>query len=279
MTVYVDDASIPATAGRNSSRWSHLFADSQEELHTFAAQLGLRREWFQPGSPVAGQPSPFWHYDVTAGKRAQAIRLGATPVPWRDSARIIRDRETRSAEASCPSAPLLDRGQQGGCGAGALQAVAGERVHPADADSSALADQADHVAGLAYRAGDTRRAAQLIATAMRLDPARGHLWNRRLALLGASAPQPDDKPDAAIDFIREWNQARLSDGTLLVPCADGRVPAEWRPYLDAAYADGREVIWLTPPGVRPEYSLPAAVGSARPGSRLTPQAEPGLEMS
>ena len=47
MTVYVDDARIPARVGRWDSSWSHLFADTQDELHAFAARLGLRRSWFQ----------------------------------------------------------------------------------------------------------------------------------------------------------------------------------------------------------------------------------------
>lgn len=101
MTVYVDDAGIPATVGPYKSRWSHLTADTREELHEFAARLGLRREWFQdpaapgrkpfparPGSPAAES----WHYDVTAAKRAQAIRLGAQSITWREALEIIRAR-------------------------------------------------------------------------------------------------------------------------------------------------------------------------------------------
>ena len=48
MTVYVDDAHIPATVGRHTSSWCHLTADSPEELHEFAGRLGLRRSYFQP---------------------------------------------------------------------------------------------------------------------------------------------------------------------------------------------------------------------------------------
>lgn len=68
MTVYVDDARIPF--GR--MKMSHLQADTLEELHEFAERLGLRREWFQPGTrPEAA------HYDVSIEKRALALRLGA----------------------------------------------------------------------------------------------------------------------------------------------------------------------------------------------------------
>jgi hypothetical protein len=81
MTVYVDDSLITATVGRLSSRWSHLFADSERELHQFAALLGLRVDWYQPHGR-------HWHYDVTEGKRLRAIQLGARPVTWREAAQI-----------------------------------------------------------------------------------------------------------------------------------------------------------------------------------------------
>ena len=56
--------------------WCHLATDSDlEELHAFAAQLGLKRSWFQPGH--SGQ---FPHYDQTPSKRRLAVRSGAVPV-------------------------------------------------------------------------------------------------------------------------------------------------------------------------------------------------------
>ena len=75
MTVYVDDAFCsddPEAWGR----WTgggHLQADTPDELHAFAARLGLRREWFQsrPGRPERD------HYDLTGAKRDLAIHLGA----------------------------------------------------------------------------------------------------------------------------------------------------------------------------------------------------------
>lgn len=47
MTVYVDNFRRSARVGRNSERWSHLTADTVQELHEFAAKLGLHRDWFQ----------------------------------------------------------------------------------------------------------------------------------------------------------------------------------------------------------------------------------------
>jgi hypothetical protein len=85
MAVYVDDSGIRATVTDQatnrtyrSRRWSHLTADTKDELHAFAARLGLQRRWFQD------KPHGLWHYDVTEIKRTQAINLGATPISWRD---------------------------------------------------------------------------------------------------------------------------------------------------------------------------------------------------
>jgi len=44
----------------------HLVGDNDEELHYFAVRLGLKREDFR---------NP--HYNLTKGKRALALKLGA----------------------------------------------------------------------------------------------------------------------------------------------------------------------------------------------------------
>lgn len=105
MTVYVDDLGMPARVGGFNARWSHLTADTQDELHEFAERLGLKRAWFQDpcvnGKPVAlpgTLHAEMWHYDVTASKRALAIRLGATAVPFRELPAIIRARWERTKE-------------------------------------------------------------------------------------------------------------------------------------------------------------------------------------
>ncbi len=68
MSVYVDNARLEW----RGMKMSHLQADSDEELHVFAARLGLRRGWHQPGSrPEAS------HYDVSDSVRLRAIKLGA----------------------------------------------------------------------------------------------------------------------------------------------------------------------------------------------------------
>ncbi|HEY3482236.1 MAG TPA: DUF4031 domain-containing protein [Streptomyces sp.] len=105
MTVYVDNFGTPARVGGLNARWSHLIADSREELHAFAERLGLKRAWFQ--DPVVnGKPRPRpgsrgaenWHYDVTESKRRLALKLGAQPIEWRDLPAVIEARVARAAE-------------------------------------------------------------------------------------------------------------------------------------------------------------------------------------
>jgi hypothetical protein len=94
MSVYVDDAFIEGEWGK----WNgggHLQADTLDELHTFAASIGLRRAWFQDRSDRPERA----HYDVTRSKRDQAILSGAIPesiVEGRDRRRAaLRERLAR----------------------------------------------------------------------------------------------------------------------------------------------------------------------------------------
>ncbi len=143
----------------HTSEWSHLFADTEDELHAFAGRLGLRRSYFQQG-----KPDWFPHYDVTRGMRFKALRLGAEPVSARDAAVIARERNTRQA----PEASRADR--------------------------AAMADQWAHEAGQAYRDGDTERAAQLVQAAAAADPARGELWARRTGCAARPRPERTARP-------------------------------------------------------------------------------------
>ena len=76
MAVYVDDYRIPARVGPVDGCWSHLMADSRDELVAFAERLGLRRAWLQDKASGV-------HFDVTDPTRAEAIRLGAVPIRCR----------------------------------------------------------------------------------------------------------------------------------------------------------------------------------------------------
>lgn len=101
MAVYIDDWRVPW----RGDEWSHLIADTTEELHAFAARLSLDRRRFHH------KPTRPWkdHYDVPEAMRRQAIGLGAKPIPSEEAARMLRARRlalhegSASLESSAPS--------------------------------------------------------------------------------------------------------------------------------------------------------------------------------
>lgn len=73
MTVYVDNALVPERHGRSTGRWSHIFADSAEELEDFRARLRIQeRSW--------GTVRTAGYILVTETWRYLAISIGAVPV-------------------------------------------------------------------------------------------------------------------------------------------------------------------------------------------------------
>ena len=71
-------------------RWAHLVSDeSYDELHDFAAALGIERRAFQGD-----------HYDVPDDYRTRAIELGATPVDARELVRRLRAAGLRKVRSS-----------------------------------------------------------------------------------------------------------------------------------------------------------------------------------
>ena len=47
MTIYVDDMRRSARLQGRPAKWSHMLADTHEELMDMAAEMGLRPEWLQ----------------------------------------------------------------------------------------------------------------------------------------------------------------------------------------------------------------------------------------
>lgn len=89
MTILVDQAIWP-WRGRI---WAHLVSDeSFDELHEFAARLGLPRRAFQGD-----------HYDVPSEYRDRAIEMGAEVVDARDLVRRLRAAGLRKAPAGARS--------------------------------------------------------------------------------------------------------------------------------------------------------------------------------
>ena len=101
MTVYVDNAFIPALIRGYRAKWSHLTADTVEELDAFIETLGLRRSWFQAKCKAATRSvcptrdgvCRHFHYDVVETRRDAAIRLGARAIDIREMGNLIRARK------------------------------------------------------------------------------------------------------------------------------------------------------------------------------------------
>lgn len=76
MTILVDEARWPW----RGDLWAHLVSDRDaDELHQFAAALGMRRLAYQGD-----------HYDVDRATRRRALALGAHAVPSRELVRRLR---------------------------------------------------------------------------------------------------------------------------------------------------------------------------------------------
>jgi Protein of unknown function (DUF4031) len=185
MTVYVDNAGIPATVANgpvtHTSRWSHLTADTQDELHEFAVALGLQRSYFQPGTPIGNRPSVAWHYDVTSGKRLQALRMGACEIGLREMGEILRRRRAEQ-KARETTAPIPAE-------APALRSATWPGVPARHED--ATPESLDRLAGLAYRAGECGRALGLIGLARMAFPGDAARWDEREATVRAELSRPD----------------------------------------------------------------------------------------
>lgn len=97
MTVWVDNYRRPATVGRIRARWSHLTADTPEELHLFAASIGQKRAWFQAKCkngtcPTIDGVCAHFHYDVVDSRRDAAIAAGAKAIDIREMGALVSAR-------------------------------------------------------------------------------------------------------------------------------------------------------------------------------------------
>ncbi len=97
MTVYVHKLGGQGRAffGRTGSQdpWFVLTADTDDELHAFAASLGLTRIMFRPGTPAGPHQIPVAaHYDATLAERDRAVALGAQQISARAADAMERQR-------------------------------------------------------------------------------------------------------------------------------------------------------------------------------------------
>ena len=86
MTCYVDAVREYPDAGLRHTRFCHLLADTREELHELADDLGIPRRYFQD--------HPWrWHHDLPEPLRERAIALGAREVTLREVGLLLRRRK------------------------------------------------------------------------------------------------------------------------------------------------------------------------------------------
>ncbi len=79
----------PARWPWRGRRWAHLVSDvSYDELHEFAARLGIPRRVFQGD-----------HYDVPTEVRTAAIEAGASPIDSRELVTRLRAAGLRQTPA------------------------------------------------------------------------------------------------------------------------------------------------------------------------------------
>lgn len=100
MAVYVDPPAWPG----HGRLWSHLVSDvSFEELHAFAARLGVPRRAFERD-----------HYDLPEQRYGDALAAGAVPVSSREIVRLLTASGLRRPKGrAAPGQPV---GGDGGAG-------------------------------------------------------------------------------------------------------------------------------------------------------------------
>jgi hypothetical protein len=98
MTVYIDPPLWPG----HGRLWSHMISDqSYEELHEFAARIGIPRPGFERD-----------HYDVIAERYAVAVAAGAQPVSSREIVTLLKAaglRRRRQSRLATPPGAHADK--------------------------------------------------------------------------------------------------------------------------------------------------------------------------
>ena len=85
MTCYVDTVREYPDAGLRFIAYCHLLADTRDELHAMADELGIPRRYFQD--------HPWrWHHDLPAPLRSRAVELGAREVTMHEVGALLRQR-------------------------------------------------------------------------------------------------------------------------------------------------------------------------------------------
>lgn len=87
MAVYVDQLRQYPEKVKGYDKWCHLVADSLSELMAFSCRIGLRSTWLQTNN--------YPRFDLTEGKRVQALKMGATEINDETLVKIIRSKNDK----------------------------------------------------------------------------------------------------------------------------------------------------------------------------------------
>ncbi len=101
MTVYVyrfagqgPTAIYSAPSNWTTEAWPHawfgLTADTEEELHPFARELGLSRRFYRPLKADSKVLPLVGHYDLDEAERDRAVANGAKPLSARQHEKMLR---------------------------------------------------------------------------------------------------------------------------------------------------------------------------------------------
>lgn len=109
MAIYVDalavgvatDKQAKRVGARNGNQWCHMIADTTAELRAFAYRIGMRPSWIQH------EGTPREHFDLTPGRRATAVALGAMEV---DNRELVRRVQAKRAALAIHEKPSLQTG-------------------------------------------------------------------------------------------------------------------------------------------------------------------------
>lgn len=89
MSCYVDGVKPYPEAGLRFTEFCHLLADTRDELHAMADELGMPRRFFQD--------HPWrWHYDLPEPLRITALSAGAIELSMRQVADLLKARRAQA---------------------------------------------------------------------------------------------------------------------------------------------------------------------------------------
>lgn len=81
---------------RHNHRWCHLYADSLDELISFANKIGLKRSWLQ------NESGRFPHFDIVPTYRQKAISNGAIELSLKTYIKMKYNKDKKYGKRKLP---------------------------------------------------------------------------------------------------------------------------------------------------------------------------------